>query len=77
VINSIFGVLVLRPGMEDEEARAMNRLDPALRSMPGFISYKDYAADDGESIAIARFTTREAVGAWVTTRSRRRSEDRS
>ena len=33
--------------------------------MPGFISYQDYTADDGEVIAIARFTTREALDAWV------------
>ncbi len=65
MIVSLFGGTVLRPGMEDAEAEVMERLDPILRSMPGFISYKDYAADDGEGIAIARFTTREALDAWV------------
>ena len=65
MIISIFGGTVLRPGMEGEEARVMDLLDPILRSMPGFISYKDYTADDSESIAIARFTTREALDAWV------------
>lgn len=65
MIISIFGGTVLMPGMEAEEVKAMDRLDPILRSMPGFISYKDYSADDGEGIAIARFTTREAMDAWV------------
>ena len=40
MIISIFGGTVLRPGMEDAESAAMERLAPIYRSMPGFISYE-------------------------------------
>jgi hypothetical protein len=38
MIISIFGGTVLRPGMEAEEARVMDLLDPILHSMPEFKS---------------------------------------
>jgi heme-degrading monooxygenase HmoA len=65
MIISIFGGTVLRPGMEDAEAQAMDRLVPIYSSMPGFISYRYYTGEDGEEISIARFTTRDAVREWV------------
>ncbi len=65
MIISLFGGTVVRPGMGDEEARLAAKLDPILRAMPGFISYKSYRADDGEEIAISRFESREAIDAWV------------
>lgn len=51
--------------MEDEEVRLADELDPILRAMPGFISYKSYRADGGEEIAISRFWSREALESWV------------
>jgi heme-degrading monooxygenase HmoA len=33
--------------------------------MPGFIAYDDFQGSDGSAIAIARFTTRAAMRAWV------------
>lgn len=33
-------------------------------AMPGFISYKDYAAADGESVAIVEFANLESLRAW-------------
>jgi heme-degrading monooxygenase HmoA len=65
MIISIFGGTVLRAGMEEAEARAMDRLAPLYQATPGFISYKYYSGEDGEEISIARFSTRDAVRAWV------------
>ena len=47
-----------------EEEAASDRMWKIVASMPGFISYKSYAADDGERIAVVRFESREALDAW-------------
>ena len=65
MIITLFGETIVKPGKEDEEARLSDKLDPILRSMPGFISFKSYQADDGEEIGIIRFESREALDAWV------------
>lgn len=33
-------------------------------AMPGFISYKDFVAEDGEAVTIVEFDTQEHVLAW-------------
>jgi antibiotic biosynthesis monooxygenase (ABM) superfamily enzyme len=65
VIISLFGNVRVRPGMEEHEAKLTEELEQILRSMPGFISYKYYEAEDGEGIGIVRFETREHLEAWV------------
>jgi heme-degrading monooxygenase HmoA len=32
--------------------------------MPGFISYKDFAAADGETVSIVEFSSHETLAAW-------------
>jgi heme-degrading monooxygenase HmoA len=32
--------------------------------MPGFISYREYASADGESVAVVEFESHEALAAW-------------
>jgi heme-degrading monooxygenase HmoA len=34
------------------------------RSMPGFISYKSYVADDGERVSLHEWESAEALAAW-------------
>ncbi|HET7868961.1 MAG TPA: antibiotic biosynthesis monooxygenase [Actinomycetota bacterium] len=65
MIISLFGDTVVKPGKDNEDARLSKKLEPILRSMPGFISYKSYRADDGEEIGIIRMASREALDAWV------------
>ncbi len=65
MVITIFGDTVVKPGKEAEDARLTEKLEPILRSMPGFISYKSYRADDGEEIGIIRMETREALEDWV------------
>jgi heme-degrading monooxygenase HmoA len=33
-------------------------------AMPGYISYKDFAAEDGENVAIVEFESLAALEAW-------------
>ena len=49
-------------------------------AMPGFISYKDFAAEDGETLTLVEFETEEQLLAWrnhpehVETQARGRAE---
>ncbi|MEC5384284.1 antibiotic biosynthesis monooxygenase [Uliginosibacterium sp. H3] len=45
-----------------EEAGA--RMAELARSMPGFISYKDFAAADGEYVSIVEFVDTQTLLAW-------------
>ncbi|HEX2735154.1 MAG TPA: antibiotic biosynthesis monooxygenase [Polyangiaceae bacterium] len=40
------------------------RMDELVRGMPGFISYKDFSAPDGEAVTIVEFDTLEHQQAW-------------
>jgi heme-degrading monooxygenase HmoA len=40
------------------------RMYELASGMPGFVSYKDYAAPDGESLTLIEFETEDAVLAW-------------
>jgi len=42
------------------------------RSMPGFISWKAYTADDGERLSIHEWETSEQLAAWRTHPEHRR-----
>jgi heme-degrading monooxygenase HmoA len=55
----------LLPGVDLEQygARAEAMLELA-RTMPGFVSSRDYAADDGERLALIEFESREHLAAW-------------
>lgn len=33
-------------------------------AMPGFVSYREYAAEDGEAVAIVEFESLETLDAW-------------
>jgi heme-degrading monooxygenase HmoA len=40
------------------------RLYELASGMPGFISYKDFAAADGENVTIVEFESLETLAAW-------------
>jgi heme-degrading monooxygenase HmoA len=65
MIISLFGGVVVKPDKEADEARLTDKLSPILRSIPGFISSKNYRGDDGEEIGVIRMASREALDAWV------------
>ena len=55
----------LRP---DADQQAMTQLGQRMyqlaSSMPGYISYKDFAAGDGENVSIVEFESHETLAAW-------------
>ncbi|HEY2898929.1 MAG TPA: antibiotic biosynthesis monooxygenase [Polyangia bacterium] len=52
----------------DVESAALEMLGARMHElaiqMPGFISYKDFAAADGETVTIVEFESEEAQRAW-------------
>lgn len=54
----------LDPALFPEIAKRGARMYELASAMPGFISYKDFAAADGENVSVIEFDTHEHVLAW-------------
>jgi heme-degrading monooxygenase HmoA len=54
----------LDPGLLPEIAKRSGRMLELASQMPGFISYKEFQASDGEIVSIVEFSTLEQVHAW-------------
>lgn len=40
------------------------RMHELASGMPGFISYKDFVAEDGENVSVVEFESPETLAAW-------------
>ena len=56
----------LLPGVDDEYVALAKRMAEIARTMPGFVSEKDFLADDGERVTIVEFEHAEGLRAWRT-----------
>jgi heme-degrading monooxygenase HmoA len=56
----------LRPGTQDEYVALVERMEEIARTMPGYISHKDFSADDGERVTIVEFEHEDGLRAWRT-----------
>ena len=54
----------VRGGVDEELGRVGARMYELASSMPGFLSYKDFAAEDGENVTIVEFESLETLAAW-------------
>lgn len=55
----------LRTGADLQALEAAGaRMYELASAMPGFVSYKDFTAADGESVAIVEFSDEESLLAW-------------
>ena len=55
----------LREGVDMARLGAAGtRMAELAVAMPGFVSYKDYAAEDGESVTLVEFASEETLLAW-------------
>lgn len=54
----------LREGVAPEIAKVGMRMYELASAMPGFRSYKDFVAEDGENVSIIEFESIEDVDAW-------------
>lgn len=54
-----------RQGADHAELeRTFDRMRELVTTIPGFVSYKSYTAEDGEELEVARFESEEALEAW-------------
>jgi len=51
---------------EAEIDRIFDRMQKIVTTIPGFLSYKRYQADDGEEIEVVRFDSEQALELWRT-----------
>jgi heme-degrading monooxygenase HmoA len=56
----------LKPGVRDEYVALVDRMEKLARTMPGYISHKDFFADDGERVTIVEFEHEEGLRTWRT-----------
>jgi len=54
----------VRAGADDALGKVGERMYELASAMPGFISYKDFAAEDGEIVSLIEFDSLESVAAW-------------
>lgn len=55
----------VRQGVDVAELERVGRRMYALGSaMPGFVSYREYAAEDGESVTLVEFETHAHLAEW-------------
>ena len=54
----------LRPEHEAEYAEWAARMHDLAVKMPGFVSIKTFAAEDGERVSLVEFESEEAVRHW-------------
>jgi heme-degrading monooxygenase HmoA len=55
----------LRPGVDLVALEALGlRMVELASAMPGFVSYKDFAAADGENVSIVEFEDEASLRAW-------------
>lgn len=54
----------INEGVEQQLNEIGARMYELASQMPGFISYKDFGAEDGEAAAIIEFESLEHVSAW-------------
>src|SRR5262245_31506096 len=55
----------LRDGVDPAPLEPLGaRMYQLAAAMPGFISYKDFTATDGESVSIVEFASLETLAAW-------------
>ena len=56
----------LRPGVGDEYASLVKRMIELAETMPGYVSEKNFVAEDGERVTIVEFENKEGLRAWRT-----------
>jgi len=77
MIIVLFSIAMRDDADVEAEAEASDRMWSIVSAMPGFISYKAYTAEDGETIAVVRYESREALDAWKGQPEHRVTQERA
>ncbi len=56
----------LRPGVRDEYVALVKRMIELAETIPGYISHKDFSAEDGERVTVVQFAHEEGLRTWRT-----------
>ena len=56
----------LKPGNVDEYYEWAARMSAIAKTMPGYVSHKTFAAEDGERVTIVEFADEPSQRAWST-----------
>jgi heme-degrading monooxygenase HmoA len=64
----------LKPGLRDEYVALANRMNELAKTMPGYVSHKDFFAEDGERVAVVEFASEEGQRAWQTNAEHRAAQ---
>jgi heme-degrading monooxygenase HmoA len=54
----------LKPGIEKEIEETDSRMAALAATMPGYVSYRQYASADGDGVAVVEFESHETAAAW-------------
>lgn len=64
----------LRRGVEERYERRVEEVAAIGESMPGFVSSKDFTAEDGERLTLIEFESAETLAAWRAQAEHRRAQ---
>src|ERR1700744_3676070 len=65
----------LRPEHQNEYSEWATKIHDLAVTMPGFISVKTFAAEDGERITVVEFESEETMRAWRNQADHREAQD--
>lgn len=65
----------VRGGIEEEYAAHASRVYEIAERMPGFVSSKDFVADDGERCTVIEFSSAAELAAWRNQSDHREAQD--
>jgi heme-degrading monooxygenase HmoA len=60
----VFRTRIRADADQAEMAQLGSHMYELSSAMPGFVSYKDFVAEDGESVSIVEFESLETLHAW-------------
>jgi heme-degrading monooxygenase HmoA len=54
----------LTPAQREEYSSTLKHMLTLASAMPGFISFRRYTSEDGETLAVTEFASAETLAAW-------------
>lgn len=66
----------LRPDAAADYAEVAQRMRALAQSMPGYVSFKTFNAEDGERVSVVEFDSLEALLAWKNHPEHRAAQER-
>jgi heme-degrading monooxygenase HmoA len=66
----------LTPAQREEYNSTLEELLTLASAMPGFISFRHYTSDDGETFAVVEFASADALAAWRDHPDHRKAQQR-